>query len=158
VVDDACPEESGRLVAGLFDATSVTVLCHTANQGVGAAMVTCYRQALHDGHRIVVKMDGDGQMDPDYLTPLIAPILRGDADYTKGNRFFDVRLLRAMPRLRLIGNACLSSSPSCPLAIGTSWIPPMASPRSAVQRWTNLISTGSTSATSSRRTCCSGSR
>lgn len=108
VVDDGCPEESGRLVAELFDATSVTVLFHTANQGVGAAMVTGYRQALHDGHRIVVKMDGDGQMDPDYLAPLIAPILRGDADYTKGNRFFDVRLLRAMPRLRLIGNACLS--------------------------------------------------
>jgi hypothetical protein len=34
--------------------------------------------------------------------------LLGRADYTKGNRFFDIELLRAMPRARLFGNSILS--------------------------------------------------
>jgi dolichol-phosphate mannosyltransferase len=107
-VDDCCPESSGHYIAETFSERSVTVLFHAANQGVGGAMVTGYRQALRDGHQIVVKLDGDGQMDPRYLPALVAPILRGDADYTKGNRFFDLRLLRNMPNLRLFGNSCLS--------------------------------------------------
>jgi dolichol-phosphate mannosyltransferase len=108
VIDDCCPEGSGRLITEMFPECSVTVLFHPENQGVGGAVITGYRQALLDGHRIIVKMDGDGQMDPRNLVTLVAPILRGDADYTKGNRFFDVRLLRGMPSLRLFGNACLS--------------------------------------------------
>jgi hypothetical protein len=57
---------------------------------------------------IIVKMDGDGQMDPALLLDLVAPILEDDADYTKGNRFFDLDGVDAMPRLRLVGNAALS--------------------------------------------------
>jgi glycosyltransferase involved in cell wall biosynthesis len=108
VVDDACPQGSGALVADRFDAAHVTVLRHDRNRGVGAAMVTGYRAALAAGHAIVVKMDGDGQMDPDELPALLAPLLRGEADYAKGNRFFDIYTLSFMPRTRLIGNACLS--------------------------------------------------
>ena len=108
VIDDCCPEGSGRAVTDMFSECSVTVLFHSQNQGVGGAVATGYRQALRDGHQIIVKMDGDGQMDPHNLAALVAPILRGDADYTKGNRFFDVRMLRDMPSLRLFGNACLS--------------------------------------------------
>src|SRR5690606_23713788 len=61
-----------------------------------------------DGADVVVKMDGDGQMDPVYLDNLIAPILAGQADYTKGNRFFDLETLRSMPTIRIFGNAILS--------------------------------------------------
>jgi hypothetical protein len=34
--------------------------------------------------------------------------LRGEADYSKGNRFFDIESLQGMPRLRIFGNAVLS--------------------------------------------------
>ena len=44
-------------------------------------------------------MDSDGQMDPRYMPPLIAPIATGEADYTKGNRYFHARQLRSMPLL-----------------------------------------------------------
>ena len=53
-------------------------------------------------------MDGDGQMDPEQLLPLIRPILRGEADYTKGNRFLHTRQLQRMPLVRRIGNFGLS--------------------------------------------------
>ena len=108
VVDDACPEGSGKLVAEHFPSAEVTVLFHAINQGVGGAVVTGYRAALADGYTIVVKLDGDGQMDPVQLPGLLAPLLRGEADYSKGNRFFDIYTLARMPRMRLIGNAGLS--------------------------------------------------
>jgi hypothetical protein len=53
-------------------------------------------------------MDGDGQMDGSGLPGLIAPVLAGEADYAKGNRFWDTRSLRSMPMLRLLGNGVLS--------------------------------------------------
>jgi hypothetical protein len=36
---------------------------------------------------IVAKMDGDGQMDPNFLTALRGPIVADSYAYTKGNRF-----------------------------------------------------------------------
>lgn len=107
-VDDCCPEASGEAVeAGCFD-PRVTVLRHEANQGVGGAMITGFRRALADGADIVIKIDGDGQMDPALIPSFIAPIAEGQADYVKGNRFFSPEDVRAMPRTRLLGNLALS--------------------------------------------------
>lgn len=108
VVDDRCPEQTGRFVQQHFANPRVAVLFHEGNQGVGGAVITGYRRALLDGYDIVVKMDGDNQMDPAYLPALIAPLLAGTADYTKGNRFFELYSLTGMPLTRLIGNAGLS--------------------------------------------------
>lgn len=108
VVDDACPEHSGALVRAECRDARVVVLGHAANQGVGGAMVTGYRAALADGARVIVKLDGDGQMDPALIPGFVAPILAGEADYAKGNRFFNLERIAAMPRVRLFGNAVLS--------------------------------------------------
>jgi glycosyltransferase involved in cell wall biosynthesis len=108
VVDDACPEEIGNLVEAKAADPRVRVLRHERNQGVGAAVMTGYRAALADGADIIVKIDGDGQMDPADLPALVAPILDGTADYTKGNRFAELGHLPSMPVVRIIGNAVLS--------------------------------------------------
>ncbi len=107
-VDDACPEDSGGFIEREIRDPRVRVLRHPENQGVGGAVMTGYRQAATDGARVVVKIDGDGQMDPRLLPRFAAPILRGEADYTKGNRFYDLRNISAMPGLRIFGNAALS--------------------------------------------------
>ena len=107
-VDDACPDGSGDLVQARATDPRVRVLRHDQNQGVGGATLTGYRQAIADGMDIVVKLDGDGQMDPALLPELVAPILRGEADYTKGNRFWDLRQIGRMPLLRRLGNLGLS--------------------------------------------------
>lgn len=67
-----------------------------------------YREAIKDGADIIVKIDGDGQMDPALLPKIIFPLLKGRADYAKGNRFYDLAHIRRMPTVRLIGNAGLS--------------------------------------------------
>jgi len=108
VVDDACPEGSGDAVEASVTDPRVHVLRHERNQGVGGATLTGYRQALADGCDVIVKLDGDGQMDPTLVPELVRPILEDEADYVKGNRFFDLEGLRPMPTVRLIGNALLS--------------------------------------------------
>jgi dolichol-phosphate mannosyltransferase len=108
VVDDACPEGSGDLVQAQCTDPRVLVLRRESNGGVGAAVITGYRAALADGADVIVKIDGDGQMDPALVRDFVAPIAAGQADYTKGNRFFNLEGLEQMPRARLVGNAALS--------------------------------------------------
>jgi glycosyltransferase involved in cell wall biosynthesis len=108
VVDDCCPEKVGRLAEENCADPRVRVLFHEHNKGVGGATISGYRQALADGATVIVKIDGDGQMDPRLLDRFVELILSGKADYAKGNRFFDIELLATMPRGRLFGNSILS--------------------------------------------------
>lgn len=118
LIDDACPDQSGeyinnllysnKLISTFAQTHTIKIISHTKNQGVGGAVLSGYAAAIDDGAEIIVKLDGDGQMDPDDIESLIDPIQMGWADYTKGNRFFDLTSLRAMPPIRLLGNAVLS--------------------------------------------------
>lgn len=109
VVDDCSTDETAALVSQYAaDDPRLVLVRHTVNLGVGGAVLTGYRRATELGADILVKMDADDQMDPAYLLPLVAPILTGEADYTKGNRFLHTRELRAMPVARRIGNLGLS--------------------------------------------------
>jgi glycosyltransferase involved in cell wall biosynthesis len=108
VVDDCCPQHTGLHVQSHCKDPRVRLVFHQENKGVGGATVSGYRDALSVGARVIVKIDGDGQMDPTDLDRFVRPILISRADYTKGNRFFDIELLRAMPRARLFGNSVLS--------------------------------------------------
>lgn len=108
VVDDQCPEHSGQYVKENNADPRVRVIFNARNLGVGGAVMTGYDAAIADGMDILVKLDGDGQMDPGLLPAFVTPILQGEADYTKGNRFFDSETMHSMPPLRLVGNIGLS--------------------------------------------------
>ncbi len=109
VVDDASPDRTADLVEAMAARDRRIVLIrHEHNQGVGGAMVSGFRKALELGAQVVVKIDGDGQMDLSRLPDLLAPLILGKADYTKGNRFRDFAALREMPLIRRIGNMGLA--------------------------------------------------
>lgn len=108
VVDDACPQGTGEFVASSCKDPRVVVLYNKENLGVGGAVKAGYQMALQDGVEIIVKIDADGQMNPKLIPEFILPLLNGEADYTKGNRFFHPESLEEMPILRKIGNAMLS--------------------------------------------------
>ncbi len=108
VVDDACPDRSGDYVDKHQQDPRVVTLRHPNNRGVGGAVMTGYQAALKDQADVIVKLDGDGQMDPALIKTLIEPIISGEADYSKGNRFYDLENIKAMPTIRIVGNAVLS--------------------------------------------------
>ena len=107
-VDDACPNHSGKFIEEHNTDPRVRVLYNPENRGVGGAIVTAYKAAIADKMDIVVKIDGDGQMNPALLPQFVRPLLRKQADYTKGNRFFRPESVQDMPPVRLFGNAVLS--------------------------------------------------
>lgn len=108
VVDDCCPERTGELVRRSVDDPRVALLTNSVNLGVGGATVAGFRRALAEGADIIVKLDGDGQHYPEWISQLIRPIADGDADMVKGNRFYDIESVRRMPNGRLLANAVLS--------------------------------------------------
>jgi len=106
-VDDACPNNSGGIVKALNN-EKVLIEYHKKNQGVGGAVITGFKKALILQSDIVVKLDGDGQMDQNRIIDLITPLTQDKADYAKGNRFHDFKALKQMPNTRLFGNSVLS--------------------------------------------------
>ncbi len=108
VIDDACPDATGDHVRANIEDSRVQVVVHERNRGVGGATLTGYAKAVAAGADIIVKLDGDGQMDPALIPGLIAPIAAGEADYAKGNRFNRLNSLKAMPVMRILGNLALS--------------------------------------------------
>lgn len=107
-VDDRCPDASGDFIVAECRDPRVTVLRHESNRGVGGAVKTGYTAALAAGADIMVKVDGDGQMDPGLAPLFCRPIAEGIADYVKGNRFHNLEDATSMPLMRLVGNAGLS--------------------------------------------------
>lgn len=91
-VDDCCPQSSGHEVEQHCTDRRVRVIFNPVNLGVGGT----------------VKVDGDGHMDPALIPGFIAPIQSGEADYTKGNRFFNLEEISRLPGLRIFGNTTLS--------------------------------------------------
>jgi dolichol-phosphate mannosyltransferase len=109
VVDDASPDSTRDLITASAKIDSrILLIRHPSNLGVGGAMITGYKKALELGAQVVVKIDGDGQMDVDHLPVLLRPLIEGTADYTKGNRFRDFKSLQQMPFIRRVGNMGLA--------------------------------------------------
>lgn len=107
-VDDHCPEASGEWIRQNVRNPKVNVIQNEKNLGVGGTVLAGFAYARDLGANILVKLDGDGQMDPRLAPQFIEPIAEGRAEYTKGNRFHSPEALRSMPTVRLIGNAALS--------------------------------------------------
>jgi dolichol-phosphate mannosyltransferase len=109
LVNDCSPDHTEAILKQLeANNPKITVLTNPINLGVGGAMITGFRHALLTDTDFIVKMDGDGQMNPSYLTALLQPLCESAAEFTKGNRFNDFEALKRMPGTRRIGNLGLS--------------------------------------------------
>jgi glycosyltransferase involved in cell wall biosynthesis len=107
IVDD-CSEDSTCEKALACGDSRLIILTTPSNQGVGGAVILGYRKSLELRGDIIVKMDGDGQMPPEFLSRLLDPIIDDGCGYTKGNRFLASDSLKQMPRRRLLGNIMLT--------------------------------------------------
>jgi glycosyltransferase involved in cell wall biosynthesis len=107
VVDD-CSDDDTAQAALACDDPRVIVLQTPSNQGVGGATILGYRKALELRSDLIVKMDGDGQMPAEYLSPLLDALTSDDYSYAKGNRFLAGESLTSMPKHRIFGNLLLT--------------------------------------------------
>ena len=72
-----------------MDDPRVTVIFNARDSGVGGATLAGMVQAASDAADVIVKIDGDGQMDPQLIPAFVDVILSAEADFAKGNRFFE---------------------------------------------------------------------
>ncbi len=107
ITDDLSSDETSEIARSSGDAR-VIVTRHEKNTGVGGAIKTAHSIALQQKCQINVVFAGDGQMDPDYLTRLLDPVVEGRYGYAKGNRLFSRTSHSGMPGYRVFGNYVLS--------------------------------------------------
>ena len=108
-VNDASTDKTQEIIETFSKKDArIIPINHKTNCGVGAAIVSGYRQAMNDNQQIVVVMAGDNQMDPEVMPALITPIIQNKADYTKGNRLLSPEYRKGMSQWRFIGNALLT--------------------------------------------------
>ena len=109
IVDDCSTDNTKDIVDRIAGSNEkIIYIRHQENLGVGGAMITGYQKSIELNCDITVKLDGDDQMDPGYIEQLIKPLADNKADFTKGNRFRDLKALKVMPVSRRIGNLGLS--------------------------------------------------
>jgi glycosyltransferase involved in cell wall biosynthesis len=109
VVNDASTDGTQKIIGEVCrrDARIMPIV-HAKNAGVGAAIVSGYKQALLERINITVVMAGDNQMDPELMGSFIGPIIENKADYTKGNRLLSPEYRKGMGRWRFFGNTILT--------------------------------------------------
>jgi dolichol-phosphate mannosyltransferase len=107
VVNDTSPDVTNQVLQNIKD-PRLHVIHPEVNQGVGGVILSGYALAFSLGAKVAAKMDGDGQMDADYLPALVSPILQGEADYAKGNRFIHTSELLQIPFLRRGGKVAFT--------------------------------------------------
>ncbi len=109
VIDDHSTDNTSEVVRRhMKEDPRVSLIKHTENKGVGAAIASGYKASLEKKCDIAVVMAGDAQMDPDDMENVVGPVAEGRADYSKGNRLFAGKAWDLIPRHRYLGNAVLS--------------------------------------------------
>ena len=107
MVDDCCPDQTADFIEANLTDPRITLVRHNKNTGVGGAVKSGYRLAMADGMDIVVKIDGDGQMDPSLVPNLIRPILRLDAEHGGLPQFSCDTRSATVPWSPACGSACV---------------------------------------------------
>ncbi|MFC1725832.1 glycosyltransferase family 2 protein [candidate division KSB1 bacterium] len=110
VVDDASTDNMPEVVKECQkNDPRINLISHEKNMGPGQGIITGYKKSSEDGYDIAVVVGGDFQMPLDEVKTLLDPVISGDADYTKGNRFMmGGNAFEDMPKIRLFGNTVIS--------------------------------------------------
>jgi glycosyltransferase involved in cell wall biosynthesis len=109
IVDDCSTDNTITVVDACMKKTDKLVLLkHEKNQGCGGALATGYKWVIRNNMDVAVRMDGDGQMNPNEMSLLLDPVVEDRADYSKGNRLFTGEAYKKIPQIRYFGNAILS--------------------------------------------------
>lgn len=96
--------------------TRIHIIKHEKNMGVGYSVLESYEKMIELGGDIAVHVGCDYQMPMEQIPALLDPIVNGDAEFVKGNRFSDGGTTEGMPAIRVVGNTLISMS--CKISSG----------------------------------------
>ena len=109
LIDDCCPLKTGKIAEERkSDFKKVSIFYNNKNLGVGGAVKVGYQESLKNNIDIIVKIDGDNQMNPNEINKLVEPLLNGEYGYGKGNRFLMKEEIENYPIVKFYGNIFLS--------------------------------------------------
>ena len=109
LIDDCCPLKTGKIVEeNISNFKKVSISYNNKNLGVGGAVKVGYQESLKNNIDIIVKIDGDNQMNPNEINKLVKPLLNGEYGYAKGNRFLMKEEIENYPIVKFYGNIFLS--------------------------------------------------
>ncbi len=107
LINDNCPEKSWEEVE---NRDLIKIINHQSNKGVGEATITGFNYALEENCEGFIKIDADGQHNPNYLIELI-PYLYSIPNFElvliKGTRYFSPYVSQNIPITRRIGSLIL---------------------------------------------------
>ena len=111
VVDDCSTDATAAVCQARAEADPrVTLIQHEVNKGPGGAIISGYLAALEGNYDLTVVVGGDDQMPLDVVTDFLDPVIDGECDYAKGNRFHHIGpTLEKMPKIRLFGNIVITA-------------------------------------------------
>jgi glycosyltransferase involved in cell wall biosynthesis len=82
-----CDDGSADMTSELAEELGAEVIRHEKNRGYGAALASLFRRAREINADVMVTLDADYQHNPDYISRLVEPILKGEANMVIGSRF-----------------------------------------------------------------------
>jgi glycosyltransferase involved in cell wall biosynthesis len=99
VIDDCSTDRTREVARG----SGAIVVCLPSNLGIGGAVQTGLKFAREHGYDIVIRLDGDGQHDPQDIPALFAAIKSGKTDAVFGSRFMGQDSTMTIPISRRLG-------------------------------------------------------
>lgn len=112
IVDDACPHKTTEFVENKIKENKelynkIFFIYNKKNLGVGGATKEGFKYAISKGANFVIKIDSDGQMDPNDINKFKLKQKEKNFDYIKGNRFLIKNNEKKIPLVRRFGNKVL---------------------------------------------------
>lgn len=83
VIDDGSDDDTFQKACN----ENVLAIALPFNLGIGGAVQTGFQYANKYHYDLVIRIDADGQHDPEYVRNIIEPIIDDEADFTIGSRF-----------------------------------------------------------------------
>jgi glycosyltransferase involved in cell wall biosynthesis len=100
VIDDGSTDNSAAVAA----CAGAKVISNAGNMGVGYSFRRAVAEALAGKYDLMCNIDADGQFDPLDIPCLLAPIIRGEADFVSGTRFSNNGPIDNMSKVKHWGN------------------------------------------------------